>query len=97
VPLIIDALHWDENNVGHLWQSHQVTPDEIEEIIFGIEGAAPRYRARRHGHAYIIYGETGAGRLLKMVGEFVGTRTFRVFGAVDMDSAERRSYRKGKH
>ncbi len=96
MPLPIDELYWDDNNVNHLWQSHGVTSDEVEEIILGIEGARPEYRARRHGDAYILYGETGAGRLLKMAGEFMSARFFRVFGAIDMDDAERRSYRKGK-
>jgi uncharacterized DUF497 family protein len=96
VPLSIDELFWSDNNVDHLWQSHGVTADEVEEIIFGIEGAPPDYRARRIGAAYIIYGETGAARLLKMAGEFMSARMFRVFGAIDMDNAERRSYRKGK-
>lgn len=94
MPLFIDELYWDDSNIEHLWQSHQVSPDDVEEINFGIEGAASQYRARRHGDAYIIYGETGAGRLLKMVGEFVNARTFRVFGAQDMNAAERRSYRR---
>jgi uncharacterized DUF497 family protein len=96
VSLPIDELYWDDNNVDHLRQSHRVTVDEVEEILFGIEDAEPEYRARHSGDAYIIYGETGAGRLLKMVGEFVKARMFRVFGAIDMDNAERRSYRKGK-
>jgi uncharacterized DUF497 family protein len=96
VPLFIDELYWTDNNVDHLWHRHGVTVDEVEEIVFGIEGARPECRARRSGDAYIIYGETGAGRLLKMVGEFLKARMFRVFGAIDMDDAERRSYRKGK-
>jgi uncharacterized DUF497 family protein len=96
MSLPVFELFWDENNVEHLWQSHQVTPDEIEEIILGLEDDAPRYKCRRDGDAYVIYGETGNGRLLKMVGRFAGKRAFRVFGAIDMDDRERRSFRKGK-
>ena len=96
MALPIDELYWDDNNADHIWRSHGVTVDEVEEIVFGIEGARPEYRARRSGDAYIVYGETGAGRLLKMVGEFVKVRMFRIFGAIDMDDSERRSYRKGK-
>jgi hypothetical protein len=69
---------WDEHNVQHLWQSHRVTPDEVEEILLGIEGDEVVYRLPRHGDYVVIYGETGSGRLLKMAGEFRETR-FRGF------------------
>lgn len=88
-------LHWDDKNVAHLWQSHMVTPDEIEEILFGIPGEETTYKIRRDADFYIIYGETGSGRLLKFVGDF-REGLFRVFAARDMDSDEKRAYRKGK-
>jgi len=89
-------LHWDDNNVAHIWQSHQVRPDEVEEALFGIEGEEAVYRIRRDGDAYVIYGETGDGRLLKMVGEFMRSERFRIFAAMDMDEHERRAFRKGR-
>ena len=92
----IDDLFWDDNNLDHLWRSHRVTVDEIEEIIFGIEGAPATYRVRRDGNAYVLYGETSAGRLLKVVGSFLRPRVMRIFGAIDMNNAERRAYRQGK-
>ena len=88
-------LYWDEWNVEHLWQSHRVTPDEIEEILFGLPGEEPRYRMRRDGDYIVIYGETGTGRLIIFVGEFTGQR-FRVFAARDMERREKRAYRKRK-
>ncbi len=88
-------LIWDNENVEHLWKSHQVTPDEIEEALFGLPGEEPTYRLRRDGDYLIVYGETGSGRLLKFVGEFREQR-FRVFAARDMDADEKRAYRKGK-
>ena len=91
---IISHLIWDEANVQHLWQSHQVTPDEVEEMLLGLPGEEPTYRQRRDGDYRIIYGETGGGRLLKVVGE-IFRDGFRVFAARDMDSRERRAFRKG--
>lgn len=88
-------LIWDDASVEHLWQSHRVTPDEIEEILFGLPGEEPSYRVRRDGDYMIVYGETGGGRLLKFVGEFEGQR-FRVFAARDMEPDEKRAYRKRK-
>ncbi len=87
-------LIWDDENVSHLWQSHQVTPDEVEEVLFGLPGEEPTYRKRRDGDYLICYGETGGGRLLKLVGEFC-EKQFRVFAARDMDKDEKRAYRKG--
>jgi uncharacterized DUF497 family protein len=93
--VIVKQLIWDDENVQHLWQSHQVTPDEVEEILFGVPGEEPAYRVRREGAYLIIYGETGGGRLLKLVGEMM-TEGFRAFAARDMDSRERRAFRKCK-
>jgi len=92
----IPELYWNDNNVQHLLVAHQVTPDEIEEIIFGCDGDEPTYRIKKDGDFYIISGQTGAGRLLKMVGEFLEDKRFRVFAARDMKPNEARAYRKGK-
>lgn len=89
----IAELFWNETNVDHLWAAHRVTPDEVEEIIFGIDGEPAIYRVSRDGDNYVLFGETGGGRLLLVVGEFVRDRRFRVFAARDMDAAEKRAYR----
>jgi len=96
MPLRVDSLFWNENNVAHLWQSHRVTTDEVEEVVFGIPGEAACYLARRTGEAYEIYGETGGGRLLKLVGHFRDDGSFRVFHAMNMTDVERRRYRKSR-
>lgn len=70
MPRILDPLYWDDNNLQHLWQSHQVAPDEVEEVLFGVDGEDATYRLRRDGDFLMVYGETGSGRLLKLVGEF---------------------------
>jgi len=70
-----------------------VTPDEIEEVLFGVDGEEAVYREIRDGDCLKIYGETGSGRLLKLVGEFMQDGRFRVFAAQDMDNKEKRAYR----
>jgi len=104
LPQIRAPLFWDDddNNADHLWDSHQVTPDEVEEVLFGIDGEDTQYFQFRDGDNYAILGRTGGGRLLKMVGEFVrsddtfaGSR-FRVFHAMDMDEAEKRRFERAK-
>ncbi len=89
----IKKLYWENANVEHLWVAHQVTVDEIEEIVFGIDGECAAYHIRRDGEFYVIAGETGGGRLLIVVGEFLEEGFFRVFGARDMKTREARSYR----
>jgi uncharacterized DUF497 family protein len=89
----IAELFWNENNVEHLWAAHRVTPDEIEEIVFGVDGEPATYRLVRDGDHYKLFGETGSGRLLIAVGEYLGDRRFRVFAARDMNDAEKRAYR----
>jgi hypothetical protein len=65
---------------------YQVTPDDVEEVLFGVDGEDAVYRQRRDGDNMIVYGETGSGRLLKLVSEFMKDGRFRVFAARDMDS-----------
>jgi hypothetical protein len=94
VPRIVEPLYWDDNNRNHLWQSHRVTPDEVEEVLFGVDGDEAVYRQLRDGDYLKVYGETGSGRLLKLVGEFMKDGRFRVFAAQDMDDKEKRAFRK---
>jgi hypothetical protein len=89
----IAELFWNDANVDHLWAAHRVTPDEVEEIVFGIDGEPAVYRVLRDGDNYKIFGETGGGRLLVMVGSFLRDGRFRVFAARDMDGFEKRAYR----
>lgn len=91
----IGELFWNHNNVDHLYNRHYVDVDEVEEIVFGLDGESPTFRIKREGDFYVIFGETGHGRLLKLVGEFLEDRRFRVFAARDMDDREKRIYRKG--
>ena len=94
VPRIIQPLYWDENNREHLWQSHRVRPDEVEEVLFGVDGVEATYEQYRDGDYLLLFGETGAGRLLRLVGEFINDGRFRVFAAQDMDQREKRAFRR---
>jgi hypothetical protein len=90
----IRELYWDDNNRDHLWQSHQVTPEEVGETLFSEDGEEAVYLPFRDGDYLEIYGETSSGRLLKMVGEFMKDGRFRIFAARDMDDREKRAFRK---
>ena len=90
----ITECHWDQANVEILWVRHQVTPDEVEEAIFGCDGEAATYHIRRDGDYYQIFGQAGNGRLLAMLGEFVNGSVIRIFHAMDMNDSQRRNFRK---
>jgi hypothetical protein len=70
-----------------------MTADDIEEVFFGVDGEAPEYRVRRAGGLFVVYGETGAGKPVIIVGEIVAGKSFRAFGARDMTPAEARAFR----
>jgi uncharacterized DUF497 family protein len=91
--LRVAKLLWNDANEAHLWASHQVTPIEVDEIIFGFDEEAPNYDIRRDGSNYVALGETGDGRLLVIALEPISPGFFRPFAARDMESQERRSYR----
>ncbi len=91
----IADLCWDDTSESHLWRAHQVTLDEVEEAIFGVPGEEPTYRIVRNGNFHLVFGETGSGRLLTIVGEFMEGGRFRPFGARNMDDREKRRYRRG--
>jgi hypothetical protein len=94
VPRIAEPLYWDDNNREHLWQSHRVTSNEVEELLFGVDGDPAGYRQFRDGDYVNIYGQTGSGRLLKLVGEFMKDGRFRVFAAQDMNARDKRIFRR---
>jgi hypothetical protein len=50
----IDRLLWNKANTGHLLASHHVTVDEVEDVLFGVDGEAPDYDVRRDGTNYVV-------------------------------------------
>lgn len=96
MPQIRGPLYWDDDdqNINHLWDRHQVTTEEIEEIIFGGDGEDPNYIVRRDGDGYMIYGRTVDGRWLRIYGEFIteqnGRVSYRPIHSMDMNDTEKR-------
>lgn len=87
-------LYWDDDNVEHLWKSHQVSTDEVEDVLLGIPGEEPFYTVRRDGQYYVFAGRSGNGRLLKMAGEDRGEGVVRIFHAMDMTAAQAKRFRE---
>ena len=89
----IRSLMWNDDTIAHLWDAHRVTPEEIEDIVIGVDGEPPHYHIVRDGSNYRILGRTGSGRLLIVIGTPLGDGYLRAFAARDMNARERRTYR----
>jgi uncharacterized DUF497 family protein len=94
--LHIDRLLWSSVNTKQLLASHNVTIDDVEDVLFGVDREEPDYRHLRDGSTYVVYGETGDGRLLVIALERISPGFFRPFAARDMGPKERRAYRNRK-
>jgi uncharacterized DUF497 family protein len=85
LPQVIDKLDW----------KHNVTPEEVDEVLFG----KPFYRKVQKGHVpgedlYAALGQTEAGRYLIVFFIYKLTHEALVLSARDMDSKERRRYER---
>jgi uncharacterized protein len=85
LPQIIDKLDW----------KHQVSPSEIEEILFG----KPVFRKAQKGHVpgedvYAALGQTEAGRYLIVYFVYKATREALILSAREMEANERDAYER---
>ncbi len=84
-PQVIDKLDW----------KHDLTPEEVEEVLFG----KPMYRKVQRGHIngedlYAAFGRSHAGRYLIVFFIYKRTREALILSARDMDDKERRQYER---
>ena len=82
------VFEWDDDNIGHIAR-HHFTPDEIEEVFEN-----PHRIRRGRQNRYLALGETLDGRLSFVVFRKRPGGTIRVITARDMNSSERRLYRR---
>jgi uncharacterized protein len=85
LPQIIDKLDW----------KHQVSPSEIEEILFG----KPVFRKAQKGHVpgedvYAALGQTEVGRYLIVYFVYKATREALILSAREMEANERNAYER---
>ena len=87
-----EGFEWDAGNATKIWERHEVTPGEVEQVFFNRplvaavdlkhSGAEPRFLA---------LGQSDAGRRLFVVFT-IRRRLIRVISARDMSRRERREY-----
>lgn len=85
LPHIVDKLAW----------KHGVTPEEVDEVLFG----RPYYRKVQKGHipgedVYSALGRTEVGRYLAIFFVYKQSREALILSARDMDRKERGQYER---
>ena len=87
----IRDFEWDEGNVLHMELGHGIRPQDAEEVF----AMTPVFRKTRKGH-YVVLGPTVEGRYLTIVFELKPKGIARIITGWDMDSAEKKYWRKHK-
>lgn len=87
-----EGFDWDKGNFEKNWLTHQVTPQEAEQVFFN----SPLLVAADMAHSqsekrYLVLGKTDKNRLL-FVAFTIRKRLVRVISARDMNRKEKKAY-----
>ena len=87
------GFEWDEHNAAKIWQKHQVSPLECEQIFFNQPLLVEHdVRHSEKENRFYALGRTDTGRMLFVV--FALRRNLiRVISARDMSRKERKVYK----
>lgn len=88
-----EGFQWDAANSAKIWERHQVSPTECEEVFFNrplVVGDDEKHSGADEGRLYAL-GQIDAARLLFVVFTERG-RLIRMISARDMSRKERRVY-----
>ena len=92
----IQRLFWRPDRVEHILERHEVTPEEVEEAVFGdSRGLLLKVGPAEKDPEETVYrylGRTSAGRHLFVALIYLGRGEALPLTARDMDGAERRRY-----
>lgn len=75
----------------HVWTKHRITLEEVEEVCF-----SRPFVVRGRDGSYAIYGQTAAGRYLVVFLYPSDGDVYSLATAREMQSSERRRYRKSR-
>jgi len=88
-----EGFDWDEGNIEKNWHSHQVTPQEAEQVFFNrpllVADDAKHSRSEKR---YLVLGQTDEDRPL-FIAFTVRKKRIRVISARDMHRKERKVYK----
>ena len=88
------GFQWDEGNVRKIWDKHQVTPVECEQVFFNLPliAAEDLKHSQRELRLFTL-GQTDLGRRLFAVFT-IRNKQIRVISARDMSRKERKEYER---
>jgi len=86
----IVAVEWSDDDLEHI-AHHGINPAEVEDICFN-QHISIRGRFRR----YVLYGQSTAGRHIKLILERLYDHIYRPVTAYDMTDNEKHNYKLKK-
>jgi uncharacterized DUF497 family protein len=92
--MIISGLEWDDYNDREIAR-HQVTPEEVEDICYGlhISKRDPDFKSKGK-ERYILAGKTPGGRYLDVIIEKLHGSYYRPVTAFEMSENYKRSFQR---
>jgi len=88
---VISSIKWKEESIEHIAR-HLISPQEVEEVCFNVNDA-PFIRSGRENLHY-VFGKTNSGRFLFIVVRFIRNGEVRVITARDMNTWEKKHFKK---
>jgi uncharacterized DUF497 family protein len=88
------ALVWDSFNEAHIWERHQLTRAEVEEVAYG--PAENLYVRRTYGSRFLVIGPKADRQLIVLILAPKGQGKYYPVSARPADRKERREYREWK-
>ena len=94
--IIIKNILWTEEVADKIQWKHQVTPQEVEEMLFRNPYIVFKEKGRRNvqENVYIAFGMTNSGRYLFVLFILKMTKEALILTARDMTNSERKYYEK---
>ena len=89
------SLFWSQKTIDKVLAKHNITPEEVDEVIFSSKFICHSYGKGADKREY-VYGQTLAGKYIFIVlaKHLRGGGKYRVITAREMNERERKYYRK---
>ena len=92
--LSILGLVWDSFNESHIWERHQLTRAEVEEVAYG--PPEKLFARQTYGGRFLVIGPKADRRLLVLILAPKGSGKYYPVSARPADRKERNEYREWK-
>lgn len=92
--VVIQEIRWDEWNKAHIWERHQLTPEQVEEVCYGSQENI--LVEETHSNRLRIIGPKNDGKLLVVILAGESSNTFYVVTAKPPKRQELRRYHNWK-